>query len=231
LKDLSQTVEIIDSRSTPAQFDYHAALMSMPFACKTDESNIPADIPYLRAEPQLVEKWKLRLGDQGFKIGIAWQGSKQGVEVGRPFHVSWLLGISQLPGVRLISLQKGEGSEQLFALPDGMMVEKPGDDFDVGPDAFIDTAAVMENLDLVITTDTSIAHLAGALGRPTWVALTYVPDWRWLLDRNDSPWYPTMRLFRQQKNDDWTNVFAEMEAELSRMLEDGNDWNSNVPGT
>jgi ADP-heptose:LPS heptosyltransferase len=95
-----------------------------------------------------------------------------------------------------------------------MKVETLGDDFDGGPDAFIDTAAVMECLDLVITADTAAAHLAGALGRPTWVALKHMPDWRWLLDRADSPWYPTIRLFRQPKPGDWTSVFAAMEAEL-----------------
>ena len=102
--------------------------------------------------------------------------------------------LASVPGVRLISLQKAEGTEQLAS---SMTVESLGEDFDSGPDGFIDTAAVMMNLDLVITSDTAIAHLAGALGRPVWVALRAVPDWRWLLERTDSPWYPTMRLFRQ----------------------------------
>jgi hypothetical protein len=141
-----------------------------------------------------------------------------GTHFGKSFQVTWLRDISQLPSIRLISLQKNEGSEQVTTLPDGMKVETLGDDFDCGPDAFLDTAAVMENLDLVITADTSIAHLAGALGRPTWVALRLVPDWRWLLDRHDSPWYPTMRLFRQQTRDDWSSVFSAMERELTRMV-------------
>src|SRR5262249_25865036 len=93
-------------------------------------------------------------------------------------------------------------------------IETLGDDFDSGPDAFVDTAAAMESLDLIITSDTSIAHLAGALARPTWVALKRVPDWRWMLDREDSPWYPTMRLFRQPERDDWRSVFAAIEREL-----------------
>ena len=99
-----------------------------------------------------------------------------------------------------------------------MQVQALGDDFDAGPNAFLDTAAVMQGLDLVITSDTAVAHLAGALGRPTWVALQYVPDWRWLLDRDDSPWYPTMRLFRQRKLGDWKGVFQEIqEALIERM--------------
>jgi len=93
-------------------------------------------------------------------------------------------------------------------------VEDLGDDFDAGPDSFLDSAAVMESLDLVITADTALAHLAGALGRPAWVALRYVPDWRWFLGRADSPWYPQMRLFRQPAPGDWTAVVAEMEAQL-----------------
>ena len=224
LKDLSPTVEIVDSESTPAQFDYHATLLSMPFAFKTDATNIPAGIPYLHAEPERREKWKLRLGEQAFKIGIAWHASKRGTEIGRSFPIACLHGISKLPAVRLVSLQKDEGAEnqgaeRVTTLPEGMKVEFLGDDFDSGPDAFLDTAAVMENLDLVITADTSIAHVAGALGRPAWVALKQVPDWRWLLGRNDSPWYPTLRLFRQQSRDDWSSVFSAMEAELARMID------------
>ena len=97
-----------------------------------------------------------------------------------------------------------------------MKVETLGNDFDSGPDAFLDTAAIMENLDLVITADTSIAPLAGALGRPTWVALKLGADWRWLLDRNDSPWYPTARLFRQDRPGDWSGVIDRVRAALNR---------------
>jgi ADP-heptose:LPS heptosyltransferase len=119
--------------------------------------------------------------------------------------------LTQLTGVRLISLQKGHGTEQLAALP---QVERLGDDFDAGPDAFLDSAAAMESLDLVITLDSAPAHLAGALDRPVWVALKQVPDWRWLLDRDTSPWYPSMRLFRQSRDGDWAGVFARMAMEL-----------------
>ena len=117
-----------------------------------------------------------------------------------------------------ISLQKTHGLDQLRNLPADTTVETLGDGSDNGPDAFIDTAAVMSHLDLIITSDTSIAHVAGALGRPTWVALKYVPDWRWLLDRDDTPWYPTMRLFRQQTRDDWSTGFREMAVELDTIL-------------
>jgi hypothetical protein len=126
--------------------------------------------------------------------------------------------VSQLPGVRLISLQKVNGLEQLASLPAGMQVETLGDDFDPGPDAFVDTAAAMACCDLVITMDTSVAHLAGALGVPTWVALPYVADWRWLVGRTDSPWHPSARLFRQSTRGDWTSVFAQIESALREKL-------------
>jgi hypothetical protein len=121
-------------------------------------------------------------------------------------------GLSRIPGVRLISLQKGFGSEQLVK---PTAVEDLGEDFDRGADAFLDSAAVMQSLDLVITLDSALAHLAGALGRPVWVALKQVPDWRWFLQTRDSPWYPTMRLFRQKTDGDWAGVFAEMESEMT----------------
>src|SRR5258707_11619451 len=97
-----------------------------------------------------------------------------------------------------------------------MTVETLGAEFDQGPDAFVDTAAVNANLDLVITTDTAVAHLVGALGRPVWIALKQVPDWRWLLDREDSPWYPTARLFRQRRAGDWDELIARIAAELDK---------------
>jgi ADP-heptose:LPS heptosyltransferase len=118
----------------------------------------------------------------------------------------------------LISLQRQVGLNQLADLPEDARIEILGDNFDSGPDAFIDAAAVMNNLDLIITCDTSIAHLAGALGRPTWVALKHVPDWRWMLDREDTPWYPTMRLFRQDERDEWGHVFSKIEESLRRLL-------------
>ena len=108
--------------------------------------------------------------------------------------------------------------EQLQHLPEGMHVETPGEDFDPGPDAFLDTAALMASLDLIVTADTSVAHVAGALGRPVWVALRHVPDWRWLLEREDCPWYPTMRLFRQKTPGNWHTLFADMAEELRKRL-------------
>ena len=117
--------------------------------------------------------------------------------------------------MRLISLQKGAGEEQLASLPPSMRVETLGADFDAGADAFIDTAAAMTCLDLVVTVDTSIAHLAGALAVPVWVALKSDAEWRWLSERSDLPWYPTMRLFRQSRRGVWSDVFEAMARELA----------------
>ena len=189
--------------------------MSLPHRLGTDLMSIPNSVPYLRAEDALIARWRERIGEHGFKIGIAWQGNPQGtIDQGRSIPLAEYFALARFPGVRLISLQKHHGLDQLAALPEDVTIETLGEDFDNGPDAFIDTAAVMRSLDLVITSDTSIAHLAGALGRPMWVALKYVPHWVWLLDREDSPWYPTMRLFRQSERDNWKPVFSNIEREL-----------------
>jgi len=215
LGDFAPGIEVVPLEADIPQFDYHTPLLSLPLAFGTDETNIPAGVLYLRAERDRVRTWRERLGCNGFKVGICWQGNRRGeVDVGRSFPVRCFEGLARVPDVRLISLQKYFGSEQISDLPAGMRVESLGADFDAGPDAFIDTAAVMESLDLIITSDTAIAHLAGALGRPVWVALQHVPDWRWLLCRTDSPWYPTMRLFRQERRGDWARVFKDMEAAL-----------------
>ncbi len=193
--------------------------MSLPRQFNTELSSIPNKVPYLKAEPELETRWRARIGARGFKIGIAWQGNPSvKIYEGRSIPLKEFVPLSRLAEVRLISLQKHVGLDQLAHLPRDVTVETLGDTFDNGPDAFIDAAAVMNGLDLIITSDTSIAHLAGALGRPTWVALKYDPDWRWLLDREDSPWYPTLRLFRQPERKNWTQVFAKIEAELRLLL-------------
>jgi len=190
------------------EFDLHCPLMSLPYACGTTIASIPADIPYLHAQADLQAKWRARLGKDGFKIGIAWQGSPTALaERGRSAPLACFEPVSKIPGVRLISLQKGHGTDQLNDLPDGMQVETLGPDFDAGTDAFIDTAALMMSLDLVITVDTAIGHLAGALGRPVWTVLQKIPHWIWMMDRTDSPWYPSVRLFRQSERGNWPEVF------------------------
>ena len=198
-------------------FDVHAPLLSVPGILKTSLETIPAKMPYLFAKPALVEQWRKRLSElDGFKIGIAWQGEPEVsvAIVSVPFRLRYFAPLAEVPGVRLISLQKGPGVEQLAEVRDLFPVTDLGDELDEQSGPFMDTAAVMMNLDLVIAADTAIAHLAGALGVPVWVALPLVPDWRWLLDCSDSPWYPAMRLFRQARPGDWESVFTAMAAAL-----------------
>ncbi len=211
-------IEIVATCPENAPFDFQSALMSLPARFETTVETIPGKVPYVAPEHELVERWRERIGRQGFKIGICWQGNPAGaIDRGRSAPLTEFRPMAAIPGVRLISLQRKHGVEQLARLPDGMHIETL-DPFDEGKDAFIDTAAIMENLDLVVTSDTSVAHLAGALGRPVWLATKHIPDWRWMLGRSDSPWYPSMRLFRQPIRDDWGSVFAEMTRALERML-------------
>jgi len=202
-------VRLADEIEAAETFDAQIAVSSMPRAFGTRLETIPAPVPYLKPEAALQSKWAERIGAHGFKIGISWQGNPNPeADLGRSFPIAKLAALAAVPNVRLISLQKGAGTEQLDNLPQGMIVETLGEDFDAGPDAFVDTAAAMAHLDLIVTCDTSIAHLAGALGLQVWVALKNVAEWRWLRDRADSPWYPTMRLFRQRARGDWDELFA-----------------------
>lgn len=200
------------------RFDFQLPLMSLPHRFGTDLDNIPSALnPYLFAESECSRAWATKLGVSGYKIGVCWQGGlwQGGAALrGRSFEPKDLQPLARVPEVRLISLQKQHDLDQLAVLPSGMSIESLGDELDGGSDAFVDTAAVMQALDLVVTCDTSIAHLAGALGRPTWVALRYAADWRWMIDRSDSPWYASLRLFRQTTPNDWASVFAQMSMEL-----------------
>jgi hypothetical protein len=213
LRDLHPDIAVIGAEQKPDAFDLHAPLHSLPLAFGTTLASIPTWPAYLKAPAERVARWASRLGSEGLKIGINWQGSTGATDVGRSFPLSQFLPLAQLPGVRLISLHKGAGEAQLQDLPAGT-VETLGADFDAPGAAFLDSAAVLQLCDVVITSDTSLAHLAGALGVPTWVILQRVPDWRWLLGREDSPWYPSLRLFRQEIAGDWDQVFGRILDEL-----------------
>jgi hypothetical protein len=209
-------VTVIGKGMTLPAFDCHLPLMSLPHALGL--ADITDDGPYLAAEPGRVEHWSRTLGSEEFRVGIAWQGNPRAPgDPGRSIPLREFLSLARVPDVRLISLQKHDGLEQLADLPADLTVEILGDAFDAGPDALVDAAAVMMQLDLVITSDTSIAHLAGALGRPVWVALKHVPDWRFGSVGEDWPSYRSARLFRQSRRGDWAGVFDRMAAELSRI--------------
>ena len=211
---------LIDTGITSPEFDYQCPLMSLPLAFQTKLDSIPSQVPYLFPPADKINFWKNYIGDEGFKIGISWQGGwgKEWMERSFPLHL--LEDISKIKGIRLISLQKSTGTDQLAVLPNGMSIEVLPDYFDNDGHAFLDSMAVMKCLDLVITCDTAITHLAGALNVKTWTALHYVPDFRWLLDRKDTPWYPKHRLFRQTIQNDWNTVFKVMENSLNRLIEE-----------
>lgn len=206
----------IDSK-TAAEADFCVPLLSLPYRLRTTLATISAEVPYVFADPQRVERWKARLAERpGFKIGIIWQGNPRAPgDAQRSIPLRYFAPLANLPGVQLVSLQKGFGAEQLAALPERAAIWDFGDELDAAGGAFMDTAALMQSLDLVITSDTAPAHLAGALGGAVWVALQTVPDWRWLLERADCPWYPTMRLFRQKAAGDWGEVFERIAKEVS----------------
>jgi len=212
LQGLDPRIDVRPAAGWPTDFDYHIPLMSLPMAFDAGPEGFAARTPYLRAEGERVALWRRRIGTEGFKIGICWQGGPG--NPARSFPLSALEEIASQPSVRLISLQKGAEFGQLNASP--MDVETLGEGYDAGAHGFLDAAAVMETMDLVISCDTSLAHLAGALAHPVWVALKFAPDWRYLTGREDCVWYPTMRLFRQDRPGDWQSVFTRMAAALER---------------
>lgn len=207
----------VDSNNASLRFDYHCPLLSLPLRLGTTVETIPAQIPYLYAEAQRVETWRKKIGTHGFKIGVAWQGSRGRFAKNRQFSASFLKPLKNIAGVRLIGLHKAPmGAE--WELPDGLQIETLGPDFDVDSHAFLDAAAVIECCDLIISCDTAIAHLTGAIGKPLWLVLKHIPHWIWMMDRNDSPWYPTARLFRQKSPGDWSSAFSEVYFELARVV-------------
>jgi tetratricopeptide (TPR) repeat protein len=199
---------------------YYAPLLSLPRLFKTNLETIPGEVPYLFADPGLVAYWRQELAAiRGFRIGIVWQGNPSHPwDRPRSIPLAAFEPLARVPGVRLISLQKGPGTEQIAALADRIPMVSFGSQVDEASGAFMDSAAIMKNLDLVVTADTSAAHLAGALGVPVWVAIFTTPDWRWLMDREDSPWYPTMRLFRQTRLGDWAELFERMAKALEQLV-------------
>ena len=217
IRSLVGDITLIESPEAGSRFDYQVPLLSLPHRCAAEDGRAPAATPYLYAEAERVARWRERIGSHGFRIAIAWEGFRYpgGRDLGRCFPVEALWPVAQTPGVRLISLQLKDGLDQLARLPAGMTVETLGEDFDAGEHAFLDTAAVMMNVDLVVTLDSGVAHLAGALARPTWLALPFSPEWRWQRTRVDTPWYPTMRLFRQGLPGDWDGVFQRMAEALA----------------
>ncbi|MEQ1824399.1 MAG: tetratricopeptide repeat protein [Pirellula sp.] len=221
LETLLSVVEGIDetiSIGAPVpECDFRASLMDLPAILGSTLETVPARVPYLDADPIRIQHWRTILGNNpSCNVGIAWHGSTQNQRnAERSIPLIAFAPLASIPGVRIISLQKGAGSEQLSVAATQFPIEDLAHALDIGEDAFVDTAALMKSLDLVVTCDTAIAHLAGALGIPVWMAIPKVGDWRWMVDRTDSPWYPTMRIFRQTKMYDWTTPMQFVANELS----------------
>ena len=216
-QSLSEKIQVVNPQ-TPSQADAIVLLMSLPHLFGTEIDTIPNATPYLKADVQKTTDWNLKLNahenTSQLKVGIAWAGSPTHTnDRNRSIDLEQLIPLTQIDGISFYSLQVGASAARLPDFPESGII-------DLGPDitAYSDTAAIIENLDRVIAVDTSVVHLAGALGKPVWNLVSFASDWRWLLDRDDSPWYPTMRIFRQPRLGDWQSVLHKVHSELVKML-------------
>jgi Flp pilus assembly protein TadD len=216
LSRLPGVEEIVARGDRLPPFDLHCPLMSLPDAFGTTLDTIPAATPYLSADPALAANWQERLvGLDGLRIGLAWAGEQRAVvDRRRSIALKALAPLGEVSGVSFVSLQKDGPAAQAADPPHGMMLH----DFTADLHDFEDTAALIVNLDLVISVDTSVAHLAGALGKPVWLLNRFDTDWRWLLNRDDSPWYPTLRQFRQPRPGDWNSAICAARDALQRLM-------------
>ncbi len=210
---------ITDGRRPSSSIDLWCGLMSLPQRVGTTLETIPATTPYLTADPADAAHWRTRLaGFAGLRVGLCWAGGQFNVgqiqrDRRRSLSLDALTPLGGIPGVQFVSLQKGPSAVQAARPPTGMeLLDLSEDQRD-----FADTAAIVDNLDLVISVDTSVAHLAGALGKPVWLLNHFDTDWRWLQNRDDSPWYPTLRQFRQPVPGDWGSVLSHARDALRRL--------------
>jgi tetratricopeptide (TPR) repeat protein len=215
LKQISPTIQIIDQEEVPVDFDYHCPLLSLPLAFRTTLEAIPAQQPRLKADEKLRQAWAARLPPTiKPRIGLAWSGRTDFPRLkNRSMDLEQLLPILG-SDADWICLQKDVAARDLVVLRQFGRIMFFADEVR----DFSDTAALIELMDLVITVDTSVAHLAGAMGKPVWIMLRYNPDWRWLLDRDDSPWYPTARLFRQDDSRAWDSVITRVRGALDEFI-------------
>jgi tetratricopeptide (TPR) repeat protein len=214
LKSNPQLGQIVSADDAIPEFEFHCPLMSLPLAFNTDIQSIPATTSYLRTDPALAEAWEKRLASapSGFRVGLVWAGRPTHKrDRHRSFALSQFLPLADANGVSFFSLQKGPPAKQIENLPESMKLIDHSSEFN----DFAQTAALISNLDLVIGVDTAVVHLAAAMGKPVWLLLPSVPDWRWLMNRDDSPWYPTVRLFRQKSAGDWVGVLSRVKESLA----------------
>ncbi len=197
-------------------FDGYIPLLSLPCLFRTTLDTIPARIPYLYADPSKVDLWKKHISGPEFKIGLVWAGSPtNNDDRNRSIPLHRFSPLCSIPGVRVYGLQKGRTTDHVLVPSNDVDIINFGNELE----DFSDTAGLIENLDLVISVDTATAHLAGAMGKPVWTLLPFAPDWRWLTKRNDTPWYPTMRLFRQPEYGNWKRVIQDVKQALEKQLQ------------
>ena len=206
--------DIIARGTLPPRFDMHCEMMSLPHAMGLQLSDLPGSMPYLTPDPLRLSKWRARLADLPRPlVALVWAGRPSHYnDARRSMTLADLAPLAQ-PGVTFLALQKGPAAAQASSAPEGMRLVSLSDDIA----DFEDTAAILSIADLLISVDSAPIHLAGALGRPAWVMLPFVAEWRWLLKRNDSPWYPSLRLFRQSRADDWHDVLTTMATALGAL--------------
>lgn len=214
------------SGQVPPPFDIQIPMMSLTYLFNTTLNTIPQDFPYLHADPYLIEEWRPFFEkDTTIKIGLCWGAKKIFLEdhpyTRRSIPLKQFAMLADIPNVSFYSLQKVYDTDQLDQLPAHFKVHDFGPDFDEANGRFMDTAAVMNHLDIIVSVDTSIIHLAGNLAKtPVWVLLPYNAAWWWLYDRSDSPWYPTMRFFRQPKPHDWDSAFIQLKNALKLFVQE-----------
>jgi Flp pilus assembly protein TadD len=214
LSAVTQIDELVETAPN-THFDLYLPILSLPEIFNTDLGTIPAQVPYLYADQAKAEYYKTRINDDRFKIGIVWAGGKSHInDHNRSCPLELFRPLTLVPQCKIYALQKGPLSSQTKQLLSEMNIENLGDCLE----DFTDTAAAIENMDLIISVDTATLHLAGAMAKPTWALLPFNPDWRWLLERNDSPWYPTMKILRQQKPNDWKSVFDSVISHLPSLI-------------
>jgi tetratricopeptide (TPR) repeat protein len=217
LRESLPGIEVLGDRGTPEPYDCDAVLLSLPRRFKTRLETIPGEVPYLRAPAEVVARWSQRLAPLGgLKVGLVWAGNPEHVnDMRRSLDLATLKDVFAVGGVSFVSLQVGPRTADLKT-PENRSAGIT--DLSRELTDFVETAGAVMALDLVIAVDTSVAHLAGALGKPVWVLLPWVSDWRWMLGRDDNPWYPTMRLFRQARGDDWSVTTARVARELAAVV-------------
>ena len=222
LETLGPGIEIVGGNEGPPDLDYHCPMMSLPLAFGTTLDSIPARVPYLAADPVRVAAWRDRLaGVPGIRIGLCWAGAPRrhmqrahAIDRRRSIALAQYAPLAAVGGVVFVSLQKGDAAAEAMTPPRGFVLH----DWMHEARDFADTAALIAALDLVITVDTSVAHLAGALGKKVWILNRFDACWRWLSGRTDSPWYPTAKLWQQSTTGDWESVVADVAAALGDLV-------------